>query len=102
VTNLEEGLRGLLAELVREEVRRQLVEATKPHEYLSAQEAGKVAGVARGTIRRWIREGRLLEHRAGRGVRVRRADLERLMREGRRKYDGNLSPEELARRNFAP
>jgi len=100
MSELETGLRGLLAELVRDEVRRQLAAATKPDEYLSTDAAAKVADVAGGTIRRWIREGKLVGHRAGRHVRVRRADLERLLREGGRRDEVQLPVEELVRRAF--
>jgi excisionase family DNA binding protein len=58
----------------------------------------EVASVAEGTIRRWIREGKLVGHKAGRVVRVKRADLEALLRAGGRRDEA--SPEELARRAF--
>ena len=95
VTSLDEGLRALVAELVRAEVDKRVAELRQPAEFLSPQAAGQLAGVADGTVRRWIREGRLAGHRAGRVLRVRRADLERLLRDG-----GDASPEDLARRDF--
>ena len=82
MTSLESGLRELIAELVRDEVRRALGDAPKHDEFLSTPAAAQVADVAQGTIRRWVREGRLEAHRAGRVVRVRRADLERVLRDG--------------------
>ena len=89
--------------MIRDEVRRALAEAIQPDEYLATREAAGIAGVAVGTIRRWVREGRLPEHRAGRVVRVRRSDLEKLLRSGRRRTgdlaDG-LSPEARALRDF--
>jgi excisionase family DNA binding protein len=90
----ERALRALIVDVVREE----LAKMQAPAEYLSTGEAAKLAGVAAGTVRRWIREARLTEHRAGRHVRVRRADLERLLGGSRKTPD--LSPEELARRVF--
>jgi excisionase family DNA binding protein len=93
---LEVALRETVREMVRAEVRAVLAEiAPRPDDYLSTRAAAKLAGVADGTIRRWIRERRLESHRAGRHVRVRRADLERMMRDdGRRGRE--LSPEERA------
>lgn len=93
------SLRELIATVVREEMAKAHAQATEPDEYLSTNEAGAVAKVAPGTIRRWIREGRLVGHRAGRVVRVRRADLEQLLRAGGLSH-AELSPEELARRDF--
>lgn len=96
---LEAGLREIIAAVVREEIGRALAELRAPDEYLSTRAAAEVAGVAVGTIRRWIREGKLDEQRAGRMVRVRRDDLDRLLRDGGRKQVA-VSPEQLARRMF--
>lgn len=92
-------LRAWITEIVREEVRRALAEAAAPEEYLSTHAASELAGVAEGTLRRWIREGRLVGCRAGRVLRVRRRDLEKLLRDGGTR-DRELSPEALARRDF--
>jgi excisionase family DNA binding protein len=92
-------LEATIRELVRVEVRRALADVTRPDEYLSTRGAAAFADVAPGTIRRWIREGRLAGHRAGRVVRVKRADLERLLREGGRR-DEDLTPEALADLKF--
>jgi excisionase family DNA binding protein len=92
-----------LEALVKRLVAEALEEATAParDEYLSTADAANLAGVAMGTIRRWIREGKLPPHRAGRELRVRRPDLERLMREPRRSEPSReLTPEELAERDF--
>lgn len=96
---LAAGLHDLIARIVRVEVAKALAGATQPDDYLSTAAAGTFAAVAPGTIRRWIREGRLVGHRAGRMVRVRRAELERLLGEGARRATG-LSPEEQAQRDF--
>jgi excisionase family DNA binding protein len=92
---LEHGWRELIVDVVREEVRRVLGEATQSDEYLTTAEAAEVAKVAQGTIRRWIRDGRLTPHHAGRELRVRRLDLDALMHDGGRR-DRERTPEELA------
>ena len=85
--------------LVRDLVRAELEAARAPAEFLSVQRAAEVADVAAGTIRRWIREGRIEGHRAGRVLRVKRADLEALLAAGgARRHE--LTPEELADRAF--
>lgn len=96
---LEAGLRELIAGIVRDEVARALAELRAPAEYLSTADAAALAAVAEGTIRRWIREGRIAEHRAGRHVRVRRDDLEALLAGGARRPVDD-SPEARARRDF--
>ena len=78
--DLLDGLRDLVRAVAREEVARALAEVTNPSEYLTTAEAATHARVEQGTIRRWIRAGRLTGHRSGRKLVVRRADLERLMR----------------------
>lgn len=94
---LEDQIRAIVVEVVRDELAKARA-GTAPDEYLSTAGAGRLADVAAGTIRRWIREGRLAEHRAGRVVRVRRVDLVELMRSGRRDRDD--SPEAKALRDF--
>ncbi len=99
MSELEAELRELVRRIVREEVGPLLADAARVDEFLSTRAAARFADVATGTIRRWIREGRLVGHRAGRVVRVRRADLESLLREGRRKTP-ELTPEQRALRDF--
>lgn len=89
-------LRALIAEVVREELARA---AARPEEYLSTREAADTARVAPGTVRRWIREGRLTGQHAGRTIRVKRSDLEAFLRSGPGPSN-DLSPEALARRDF--
>jgi excisionase family DNA binding protein len=96
---LETHLRALLADVAREVVREELAKLSHHEDYLSPARAASVAEVAPGTIRRWIREGRIAAHHAGRGVRVSRSELERFLRTDRRPMI-NLSPEELAARDF--
>jgi len=104
---VELGLRSLIADIVREVFRDEMhkLAAPKQDEYLSTRTAAELADVADSTIRRWIREGRLPPHRAGRLVRVCRADLERMMKDGGRRRDLAAdrraeSPEDRARRIF--
>jgi excisionase family DNA binding protein len=99
---LETGLRTLIAEVVRDELRK-LAVPTPAGEYLSTHEAAAVAKVTPGTIRRWIHEGKLPQRRAGRLVRVCRVELEQLLRDGTRgpRVDRSVTPEALADRAFA-
>jgi excisionase family DNA binding protein len=96
----DDALRPMIAEMVRAEVARVLAERERTDDegFMSTTDAARYAGVALGTIRRWIREGKLPEHHAGRHLRVRRADLDGLLVGERRERE--LSPEELARRHF--
>jgi excisionase family DNA binding protein len=95
MSDLERSLRDLIAGLVREEVRRALTEATQPDEFLTTAQAAEVAKVAQGTIRRWIRAGRLTSQRSGRELRVLRSALAALMHDHGR-GDRERTPEELA------
>lgn len=92
---IEPVLRALITEIVREQLDKRL---GARDDYLSTRRAGELADVAPGTIRRWIREGRLVGHRAGRKVCVRRLELEQLLRSDR--GAGNMTPEQLAARDF--
>jgi excisionase family DNA binding protein len=96
MSGFESGLRAMIAGIVREE----LAKLPQRDEYLSTGAAAEYAKVAPGTIRRWIREGRLVRLRAGRVMRVRRADLETLLQIGTRQNMNDLTPEQLARRDF--
>ena len=93
---LDETIRTIVRDVVREEVRAALEEraADAPRRngsqavtdggYLSIARAAVFADVAPGTLRRWIRSGRLPVRRAGRVYRIARAELEDfLTREGR-------------------
>jgi excisionase family DNA binding protein len=76
-----ETLRALIAE----EVRRALEEAGQPSErseWLDAHGAAEFLGVTTRTIRNMVRRGDLPEHRSGRLLRFRRADLEAHLRRG--------------------
>lgn len=82
---LEQAVRAIVRDVVREEVRAALDEAAmrngkhagaSPQGYLSIAKAAELADLAPGTLRRWIRTGRLPVRRAGRVYRIGRADLE--------------------------
>lgn len=96
--DVEVALRKLIREIARDEITRALSEHDAPAEYLSTSDAAALAGVATGTIRRWMREGRLARHGSGRLVRVRRVDVERILKCPPRGPDA--TPEELAIRDF--
>lgn len=99
MSSLEETIRAIVRdELARAE--RERTAASSSDEYLSTGDAAKLADVASGTIRRWIREGKLTEHRAGRLVRIKRADLEEYLRAGGRAVDDSNSAGARARRDF--
>lgn len=98
---IEAGLRALLTEVAREVIREELAKMSRHEEYLPTAQAASYAKVAVGTIRRWVREGRLAEHRAGSELRVSLAELEQLMQRGTRvRALDNESPEDLAARDF--
>lgn len=99
-----ESLTRAIAELVRIEVdarvRAALAERPAVAELLSTAEAGRYARVAPRSIRRWLVQGKLQALHAGRGLRIRRADLDKLMCRGRRRTAAELTPEQLAARDF--
>jgi excisionase family DNA binding protein len=82
-----------LRELVRE-AREGGPASTEP--YLTAKQAGEIAGVTEGTIRHWVREGRLTPRWAGRKLRIDRTDLESFCRRPPRDDDDGVA--ELADR----
>jgi len=88
----------MVAEMVRAEVERALARVDSDG-YLSTREAAERAKVHPGTIRRWVREGRLARRGAGSRLRVRVDDLERLLATSRDVEHG-ATPEALARRDF--
>lgn len=96
-----EGIRLLIADVVRAELAKQGARTATADEYLSTSKAARYANVAPGTLRRWIRLRRLEPFGAGRHLRVRRADLDRLLADGgRRVRRVEESPESKADREF--
>jgi excisionase family DNA binding protein len=65
-------------------------------EFLSVPEAAQVARVGESTIRVWIRVGRLRAGRAGRLVRIKRADLAELIAAAHSEPEAIDSPEDQA------
>jgi excisionase family DNA binding protein len=98
------SLARAIAELVRVEVdarvRAALAERPTVPELLSTAEAARYAKVSPRSIRRWLDQGKLRALHAGRELRIRRADLDQLMRGGRRRKAAELTPEQLAERDF--
>lgn len=74
----ERALEDLLRRVVREELGAE-APAKQGETYLSVARAGEIAEVTPGTIRSWMKAGKLETHRAGRELRVKRSDLERLL-----------------------
>ena len=54
--------------------------AQPPASYVGVAQAAKYASTSRWTIRRWIRDGRLKVARVGGLVRIRRSDIDHLLR----------------------
>lgn len=83
----EDVLRDVVRGVVREELhaalqtqaRRNAPGEAEDEGYMSLAQAARLAAVAPGTIRRWIRERRLKASRAGRVFRIRRRELERFL-----------------------
>ncbi len=96
-TDFVDVLRALVRDVVREELAREK-SPKEPAGHLSTRAAAEHAGVAMGTIRRWIRDGKLPELRAGRHLRVRRSDVDALL--GGDRTGPDASPEDLARQAF--
>ena len=65
---------------------------------LTTREASEVARVTVGSIRRWVRQGRLERHRAGRKLRISRTELEQWLRNPGPEKE--LTPEEQADLDF--
>lgn len=82
-TSFESAFADLLRSIVRDEIRNALADArAEPRNasgadtYLSISKAARFADVAPGTVRTWIRRGRLPAKRAGRVLRISRGELE--------------------------
>lgn len=90
-------LEDMVRKIVRDELARLAPKEPANDGYLSTEAAAEFADVAVATIRRWVREGKLPEHRAGRRVRVLKSELSQLLDGGRRPTKrAKLSPEERA------
>jgi excisionase family DNA binding protein len=93
----EQALRNMIEDVVRSVVREEMKTAgqstTGTDMFLSASEAARVAGVAPGTIRAWIDEGKLERYHAGRVLRVKRRELEEFLASPQAANDNEMSPE---------
>lgn len=99
---LDQALRVLIEDVVRRVLREELASANKrddlvgDHEgsaYVTIREASRLVAVSENTLRSWLRRG-LQEHRVGRVVRIRRADLDSFLRT--RGADAAPDPEDHA------
>jgi excisionase family DNA binding protein len=97
VSDFENKLRALIADIIRDEVRRAVADVTRRDEILSTEAAAAFAKVSPGTIRRWVKERRLARANLGRHIRVSRNELERMLKAG---PSNDLTPEQLARKMF--
>lgn len=92
---IEESLRAFVRDALRDAVRDAVREELRAHglaagpvapaapsgssTYVSTRQAAQIAGVHAATIRDWVRRGLLHDHRAGRLLRVDRAELLAMM-----------------------
>ena len=101
---IEERLREIVAELVRDEIRRSAPSASVEDGYITTRKAAELAAVHPATIRRWIADGRLPTRQVGSPARPRfrvlRSDLDRVLGTQPAKPK-QMTPEERARRDFA-
>jgi len=80
--NMRDLIRDVVREVVRDEFRDRRNTSAAPvseEAYLSVTKAARLADVAPGTVRKWIRQGRLTGKYAGRVIRVSRLELERFL-----------------------
>jgi excisionase family DNA binding protein len=97
---IDKAFRAFVVSVIRDEVRRAVADVNRPDEYLSPERAAAMADVTPGTIRRWVRTGKLTRYGEGkRIVRISRAELEKRLQVGGAKND-EMSPEQLAEKRF--
>jgi hypothetical protein len=99
--SIEDTIHATVRLAVREEMGalREALEQTRPAargELASVAKASEVADVCPDTLRRWIRKGLLRRYGRGRVVRVRLAELERMLSAGGTEASNDVSPEDAA------
>jgi excisionase family DNA binding protein len=104
--SLHDELRVLVEDAVRKVVREELSQAHRapgPDDpFLSVADAAALVSVTPGTIRAWVKAGKLARYGAGRVLRVRRSELLSLLLGAASSSSGDdLSPEALADRDHA-
>lgn len=99
MTDFESNLRNLVRDVVREEIA--AASRAPQSEYLTTRAAAELARVTTGTIQRWVSDGKLAEHRAGRVLRVLRSDLESFLAGGTRARRERITPDEALARAAA-
>ncbi len=80
---------------VREALKSDVAPA-RPADRLTVNEAAAIARVSAKTVRNWLAAGEIKTYRAGRQLRVDRADLDRFMAAGPKSKAGVETPEQLA------
>ncbi len=100
MASLASAIRQLVQTEVAAQVAAALAHRPAVAELLSTSEAAQYAKVTPRSIRRWLDQGKLRALHAGRELRVRRAELDELMRGGRQRKAAALTPEQLAERDF--
>jgi excisionase family DNA binding protein len=91
-----DALRELVRQIVREELARR--PTSDAPELLTIPEAAEHARVIPGTIRRWIRAGRLASTGEGKLLRVRRVDLDAVLAGGAEQGVDEIAERILRRR----
>jgi len=86
---VDQAIRDAVREVVREELNTIIGRlgrqggppspAERVSEYLSIGEGAELVNVHPATLRTWIKDGRLIGHRAGRHHRIKRSELESFM-----------------------
>lgn len=98
--SVDAALRELIGEEVRKALREMVGAAPDDDEYLSVARAAKIADVSPSFIRSQVSAGRLTKCRAGRELRIARAELDALLRRDPARREA--TPEELARASVVP
>jgi excisionase family DNA binding protein len=99
-SDIEATLEAMIESIVERVLDKKLAAVKPTAEYLSTAEAAKLAGVVPDTIHNWIARRHLRKYRAGRVVRVNRAELEQFLKHGGQRPCNDLTPEEAAERDF--